>query len=641
MADDLLSLSSTFPDPTEADWLASVEKALKGRSLDAITRTTADGLKIRPLYRESDFPAADDPLGTPGAAPFLRGATAAPNAWLPWDIRQAFTNASPAITNSEILRDLERGVSSIELVVDASGRDGVQLGSLDDVTVALHGVDASIAPVAIDSVGGMGARIAALVGQWALEQEDPAGQKIDFNMDPLGTLAHTGRIPGGLNAAFAKAAEIAKALDHRFPHANLLRIDARMVHEAGGSEAQELAALIASAVDTLRHLEHRLDTAHVVQKTVFALAVDANYGIGVAKLRAARRLWARVQDALKLEARPMRLQAVTSARMLTRYDSWTNMLRNTAAAFAGAVGGADILTVRAFNEALGRPEELGRRIARNTQIIAMEESQLGRVADPTGGAWFTETFAGDLAEAAWKEFQQIESEGGYAASLMAGAFQARIAAVREARAKDIAKRKVPITGVSEFPLLEEVTAPVSDPPPVRARLEISDAGLAHFVPGGFPPAEDDATAERLVAIQLAAPFETLRDKAAAAQKPPAIFLATLGPLAEFTARADFARNLFAAGGLAAKEAPVPPQSAPEIAAAFKASGCHIACICGADARYAEEAEAAAKALKAAGAQRVWIAGKQEGEAIDSHIFMGCDVLHALTLAHAELGIAGD
>ena len=153
--------------------------------------------------------------------------------------------------------------------------------------------------------------------------------------------------------------------------------------------------------------------------------------------------------------------------------------------------GADILTIRPFNEALGIPEELGRRIARNTQIIAMEESQLGRVAYPTGGAWFTESFADDLAEAAWKEFQTIEAEGGYAETLVSGAFQKRIADVREARAKDIAKRKVPITGVSEFPLLDEITAPIADMPKVTPKDGVSAEGFAHFVKVDLPADEAD------------------------------------------------------------------------------------------------------------------------------------------------------
>ncbi|MAN46843.1 MAG: methylmalonyl-CoA mutase [Alphaproteobacteria bacterium] len=638
MADDILSLSSSFPDATEADWLASVEKALKGRGIDSITRKTADGLEIHPLYRESDFPTASDPLGTPGEAPYLRGPTAAPDKFMPWDIRQAFTHPSPHVTNEEILRDLERGVMSIELKLDATGRNGVQITTLNEMKAALDDVRADIATIALDHAAGAGAQAATLLALWGQSQADSQSLKLDFNMDPLGNLARTGNLEGGLNPTFARFAETLEQLGKAYPNAGFVRIDARMVHEAGGSEAQELAALIASAVDTLRRLDHRTDISTLIPRMSFAVALDSNYGIGVAKLRAARRLWARCLDALGQDAVPMRLHATSSARMLTRYDAWTNMLRNTGAAFAAAVGGADIVTIRPFNEALGTPEELGRRIARNTQIIAMEESQLGRVADPTGGAWFTETFADDLAEAAWKEFQAIEHEGGFAASLISGAFQDRIAAIRTERDKAIAKRKVPITGISEFPLLDEITAPVADDVSVTPRDGMSDEGFKHFVQKEMPPAEDDATCAPLEPIRLSGDYEALRDAAAAQPKTPTIFLATLGPLAEHNARADFARNLFAAGGLEATQPPVPPQSVSEAVAAFKASGSKLACICGADARYEDEASETAKALKAAGAVHVWLAGKFEGEGIDTNIFMGCDVLHTLKLTHAELGV---
>jgi len=639
MADDLLPLSSGFPDATEAEWLASVDKVLKGRGIDSITRKTVDGLAIHPLYRESDFAAATDPLGTPGKAPYLRGATAAPDRFKPWDIRQAFAHPSPEVTNEELLRDLERGVMSVELKLDCTGQHGIQISTLDDLRTALKDLRADIATIALDHGAGSGVTAATLLGLWGQEQDTPASLKFDFNMDPLGCLARTGMLKGGLNAAFARLSAAAQSLGEAYPEAGLVRIDARMVHEAGGSDAQELAALIASAVDTLRRLDNRTDISALISRMSFALALDGNYGLGVAKLRAARRLWARILDAMDQQAVPMRLQAVSSGRMLTRYDAWTNMLRNTAAAFAGAVGGADIMTIRPFNEALGIPEELGRRIARNTQIIAMEESQLGRVADPTGGAWFTETFADDLAEAAWKEFQTIEAEGGYAEALVSGAFQKRIADVREARAKDIARRKVPITGVSEFPLLDEITAPVADMPAVTPKDGVSTEGFAHFVKVDLPGEESDATADALPRIRLAEDFEALRDAADAAAKRPSAFLATLGPIAEHNARADFARNLFAAGGLEATQPPVPPQSVSEAVAAFRASGTRIACICGADARYEDEAAETAKALKAAGADHVWLAGKFEGDGIDSNIFMGCDVLHTLKLAHTTLGVA--
>jgi methylmalonyl-CoA mutase len=636
MADDILPFSSAFPEATEADWLREVEKALKGKGAETLTRKTADGIGIKALYRESDFAGARDPLGIPGAAPFLRGKTAAPDKWLPWDIRQSFAHPSAEQTNCEILRDLERGVSSVEVRVDGAGLSGVQLCSAQDFSTALKGVDASLATIALDSGRGMGARTAGLLGQWAEGQGNAAKLKLDFNINPLGTLAKTGRIEGGLDAAIAKSGALAAALAGKFPAANLFRMDGALVHEAGGSEAQELAALVASAIDTLRRLGETMDRQTASASMLFLVALDTNYGVGIAKLRAARRLWARCLEALGLPPSPMKLQAVTSARMLTKYDPWTNMLRNTSAAFAGAVGGVDILTVRAFNEALGLPEELGRRIARNTQIIAMEESQLGRVADATGGAWFTETLADDLAKAAWAEFQRIESEGGFAASLMAGAFQARVAAVREARAKDVARRKIPLTGVSEYPLLEEIGAPVAEVSPVNAK-PVSESGLKHFVQT-LPAKGADCVAAALEPIRLAAPFEALRDAAARSDRAPAVFLATLGSLAEFTARADFARNFFAAGGIVSKEAPIPPKTVAELVSAFRASGARIAVLCSTDKMYETEAAGAAEALKKAGAQRVWLAGKHEGAGIDANIFAGADVVHLLKLAQAELGV---
>ena len=209
---------------------------------------------MRPLYRESDFPSATDPLGTPGAAPYLRGPTAAPDAYLPWDIRQAFTHPDPATTNAEILRDLERGVSSIELTLDASGETGVQVTGLADLQTVLDGVDASIATIALDPVDAPGFIAAGLLATWAEGAPDPGALKLDFNLDPLGALARTGILTSPLADTFATLADMLSRLSGPFTGAGLIRIDARMVHEAGGSDAQELGALIASAVDTLRRL---------------------------------------------------------------------------------------------------------------------------------------------------------------------------------------------------------------------------------------------------------------------------------------------------------------------------------------------------------------------------------------------------
>ncbi|WP_300393565.1 methylmalonyl-CoA mutase family protein [Henriciella sp.] len=645
MADGFLSLSSQFETATEAEWLAAVEKALKGGGLERLTRKTDDGIAIRPLYREDGFASATDPLGAPGEAPYLRGAEAQPDAYLPWDIRQAFTHPDPETTNAEILRDLERGVSSVELAVDCTGEHGCAIEDANTLASVLKGVRADIATIALDHRGaGAGTSVAALLALWGEKQDEPKSLKFAFNIDPLGLLIRTGRVEGGLDAAFVRTAELARLLALSFPNATTLRADSRAIHEAGGSEAQELGGLIAHAVDTMRRLQTAgYDINTFPAQTVFTLATGGNYGLEIAKLRAARRLWARVLDAMGLEADPMRLQSVSSARMLTRYDAWVNMLRNTAACFAASVGGADVVTVRAFNEALGVPEELGRRTARNTQIIAMEESGLGRIADPAGGAWFEETLATDLAEDAWKEFQQIESEGGLAESLAAGKFQSRIKGVRDDRYKAIAKRKIPVTGVSEFPLIEEDGAPIADVTYASKATRVSNEGIKSFLKDLPDRSGDDTTAEALEPIHLARDFEALRDRAAAHEektgKRPAIFIATLGPLAEHNARVDFARNLFAAGGIEGKEAPSLPTSLEDIEAGFKASGCRIAVICGNDERYKTEAGDAARTLKKAGAQRVFIAGKAEAPYCDTNIFMGCDAVDVLTLAQAELGVA--
>lgn len=644
MADGMLSVSSAFKDATEADWLAGVEKALKGGGIERITRQTRDGIKIRPLYRETDFSSSADVRGEPGTGPFLRGGAEQPDAFLPWDIRQVFTHPDPAVTNREILRDLERGVTSVHLAVECSGKTGCIVTNLDQLSTALEGVRADIAGIGLGHRGaGSGASAAGLLALWASKQENPKAQKLAFNISPIRQLTKTGKIGGGIDAAMAKTAALVKALSAKFPASTGLEVEALDVHEAGGSEAQELGALMAGAVDMLRRLDQAgLSPKEAASQILFRIAVDANYGIGIAKLRAARRLWARVQEAIGLTPQPMVLNAVTSARMLTRYDAWVNMLRGTAACFAAATGGADSVTVRPFNESFGVPEELGRRIARNTQIMAMEESGLGRVADPSGGAWFSETLAEDLATAAWTEFQQIESEGGMVDSLVGGHLQARIAEKRAALMKDVARRKIPVTGVSEFPLLEEIKPPVADvssPPPGDG---VDPVGLDTLLPGFEAAPGADTISEPLERISIAAPFEVLRDRAEAQFEAtgarPSIFLATLGPLAEHTGRVDFARNLFAAGGIEAKAAPVPPKSVSELAAAFAASGCKIAVVCGGDKRYADEAEAAAQSLKKAGAAALWLAGKHQADGVDRHIFMGCDVVHELTIALAELGV---
>ncbi|MBU6371389.1 MAG: methylmalonyl-CoA mutase [Alphaproteobacteria bacterium] len=626
----LTALAADFPEVDEARWRALAEKALAGAPWDRLVKRTADDLRIQPVYRETDIAAAGEPFGAPGQAPFARGRTATRDAFLPWHIRQAVAHADPAGANAEILDELRGGASSIELVVDPTGASGVALLETRDVARALDGLLVDLAPVSLDA-GAYGLRAAELVADY-LRDAGQAAAPPAFNVDPIGALMTTGRIGADDLAA---AVAFARAWPDTFPGAAMLRADARPVHEAGGSEAQEIAAALATGVAYLRALTAAgaaLDEANAAIS--FTLAVGPDVLVEAAKLRALRLAWARVMEAAGAAPadRAARVVATTSRRMMTRRDPWSNILRTTAAAFAAAVGGAEAITVRPLTDALGPPSPFARRIARNTQIILMEESRLGHVVDPAGGAWFVEAMTRDLAEAAWKEFQGIEAQGGIIEALLGGALQSEIEIVRTRREKAIATRRETITGVTDFPLLDERAPPLA-PAVAPARR-------------GEAPAPRGAvtTAKALAPIRWAAPFEALRDVADAQAKRPAVFFANLGPLAEFSARSNFAQNLFAAGGVAAFGADTPYADHAALAAAFKASGLTVAVLTGSDTRYAAESLEAATALKAAGCTWLIHAGKPADEAavrakgFDQFIFAGQDALDALTTLHAALGV---
>lgn len=664
MADDL-PLSAEFPPSNEAQWRALAEKALEGAPLSKLITKTEHGVPVQPLYRSTDWAA--DASGLPGAAPFIRGGRSANDQYLPWDIRQVVSHPDPGFAADQVMEALEGGVSSIELRVDAAGEHGVVARSAVDIERILKGVKLDLAAVALEAAGAsstQGIELAALLAA-AIDRRNAADAMIAFNVDPIGALARTGALPGPADEEMAQAASFARDVAVEFPKASALRADSRPVHEAGGTEVQELAFLVAAGAEYVRALMQAGMSADAACKTIlFTISVGADYQIEMSKLRAARRMWARVAEAFgaKGSAAGMKLQAVTSRRMLTRRDPWVNILRNTAACFAAGVGGADIVTVRAFTDAMGLPGKLARRLARNTQVIAQEESSLGKVVDAPGGAWSIEKLGDDLAKAAWALFQQVEREGGLVKALQLGGFQTGVADARNARLKATAKRKELITGVTDFPLLNEEVPSVEvvnlaaivrraaeasgRAPAARSWFSLKTAAADKATLADLSrTTEDGAEAEPFWPIRVAEPFERLRDLAdqrTAAGRAPKVFLAAIGPLAEHSARLQYAQNFFTAGGIGA----VPSSGdAVWLAQAVKTAGVSIACICGSDKRYADEAVAVAKALKQAGVGRLYLAGKPgEREAefraagVDEFIHIGVDVLASLELAHAELGL---
>ena len=600
------ALASGFTDPEIARWQELAEKALKGAPFERLIGTTYDGVPVRPLYTSADVPNPAKRTGVAGQAPFIRGAEAVRDAFLPWDIRQTILNPDPQAANQTALYDLERGVSSLEFVIDPSGNCGVAAKRVADFQVLIKGILLALATVALDAPADPLGAARALAD--AVPEGDRATAKLAFNLDPMAA-----RMNGQTGCSLEAAAGFAAQTMSIFPYATCLRADARPVHEGGGSEAQELAVLIASGIAHVRAGEALGLTAEAVNSTLlFTLASGPDVVLEIAKQRAARRLWARVLDACGVAA-PMRLQAVTSGRMQTKRDPWTNILRATCACFGAAAGGADVITVLPYSSAIGLADENARRIARNTQLILQEESHLGRVTDPAGGAWAMEALAEDLAQAAWPLVQEIERAGGLPSALDQGLVQGWVAQTRAARTRDIAKRKTQLIGINIYANLDEVL-------PTTPFISATAAPAAPLA-GAIPP------------MRLAQDFEALRDRADSLS--PKIFLATLGSLAKFSARAGFARNAFEAGGIRALGADTAYVDHAALITAFKASGARLVCLCGDDATYEAEATEVAAALKAAGAQQIWLAGKFQAATIDRNLFAGSDILaeltHAITL----------
>ena len=650
MSVEKVKLASGFEMPTEDDWRDLVAETLKGADFEKrLVSHTADGVKVGPLY--------------------ARRAHAAPvsglSAGRPWRISARVDHPLSWVASVQALEDLKNGADSLTLVfpggLSARGY-GVACQSVAELDTALAGVDLDMVAVRIDP-GPTGrinaALVAALVERRGLKPQNCA---IDFGIDPIGNLAHRGRLATDWQSVSRRIADAAEELKSKGFDGPYLTNDLRVYHEAGASEAQELALALATGVAYLRALvECGWSGTDASRALSWTFAVDADQFMGIAKLRAMRRLWSRVEEASSIEANAIRINAESAWRMMTKRDPWVNMLRGTMATFAAGIGGADSMTVLPHTQVLGLPDPFARRVARNTQNVLLEESNLWRVADPSAGAGGYEALTEELAQTAWMLFQQIETEGGIVEGLKTGSVQVGIGAVADARTKEVSLRKAGITGTSEFPLLDGAVVEVLDvaadpqrglPHGSDGNPELAFADVIAGLAGGKSRAEitpgptASLQADPLRSTRIAEPFEALRDKADQHRQtsgaPPQVFLASLGMIAAHTTRSTWMKNLLAAGGIEAISSEG-FGSAMEASEAFKASGARVACVCSSDDVYAEMAEDTAQELKQAGAVRVLLAGrpgKQEprlkSAGVDSFVFEGQDMVVFLATLQDDL-----
>jgi methylmalonyl-CoA mutase len=473
------ALAAEFPAATRAQWLKLVERVLKGgRFEDQLVARTVDGLAIQPLYaRRTD--AQPIAARTPGAR---------------WQIMQRIDHPDAAAANAQAQQELENGADGLVLVGTGSpGAHGFGLlPSPGVIERVLDGVklDAGIA-IEFDlspHTKDLPLALAALVERRGLE---PAAVNIRFGFDPLGAAALSGGFPLPWAQFGPLVAELAKNLAAQGFARAIVVADGRVVHGAGGSEAQELAYALAVAVAYLRAFEAggiALDDAR--RMIFFRFAADADQFLTIAKFRALRRLWQRVEESCRLAPEPAFIGAETAWRTMTRNDPYENILRATIAVFAAGIGGADAITVLPFTAARGLPDDFARRIARNTQLILLDEANVAKVTDPAAGTGWGEDLSDQLCRAAWILFQEIEAAGGAAAALEWGIIQKKVATTRAAREQALADGKDTLVGANEFRDSEAANVPVLD----AARVTVPAMPVAIAV-------------EPLAPMRLAAPFE--------------------------------------------------------------------------------------------------------------------------------------
>lgn len=572
---------------------------------------TYEGFPIRPLYTGADELAEQ---ALPGRWPFVRGGDALRDVKSGWKVAEAFPagDATAAEVNGSVLLSLTEGVSALVLHI---GDGAIATGELDR---ALDGVFLDLVPIVVVPAGDgpvYRAAAEALLGMLdGLDGDQRSRLSVDLGGDPL-TAPLGGRPAPALADVTAVAATAVASFDG---HVRAVTVDGPKLHELGANASWELGAAIGAGVEYLRALvEAGLPAPAALRQISFRFAADDDQFMTIAKLRAARRLWARVAEVAGApESGAATLHVATSLPMMAQRDPWVNMLRTTVAAFAAGVGGADTVLVHPFDVAIdggfpGTARSFARRIARNTQLLLLEESHLGQVLDPAGGSWFVEDLTSRLADAAWKNFQEIEAAGGFAAALEQ--VRERIAEVAGRRAEDIAHRRTAITGVNEFPDLAEIPLPLGNPLPSVHRY--------------------------------AADFEALRDRSDAHLEKtgarPAALLLPLGPLAEHNIRATFAANLLASGGIGTVN-PGPLDAAGVGAAVSAAGGAEVAVICGTDARYGDEVAEVVSAARAAGVRHILLAGPEKAVADadpkpDGYLNAKIDAVSALSDLLTRLG----
>jgi methylmalonyl-CoA mutase len=576
MAEKYNNLFAEFPPVSTQQWMDKVTADLKGADFNKkLVWKTNEGFDVQPFYRAENMDEVSFLNSLPGEFPFVRGTKKTNNEWL---VRQSIAVTDLAEANKKALNYLMRGVDSLAFVFN-----GGEL-TVADLDVLLK--DVCLPAVEVNFVGCCSVKATeAFVAYVKKAGYDLAEVKGSVEYDPFGKFAVTGVLRNGAEHVLANAASLIEQTSE-MKKFKTLAVNGKNFGNAGASAVQELGFSLAQGAEYLTALtEKGVEIDAVAKKLKFNFSVSANYFMEIAKLRAARLLWAQIVKAYGPKcdcSAKMTIHAETGSWNKTVYDAYVNMLRTQTEAMSASIGGADSITVLPFNAVYEQPTEFSDRIARNQQLLLKEESHISKIVDPAAGSYYIEELTAALAENAWKLFIDVQEKGGFIAALREGFIQAEVKKMAGKRDSNVATRRENLLGVNQFPNFTE-------------KVE-SELDAAVFAPVDLTA--EGAEIETLKPYRGAQAFEALRYKTdvyAKTNKRPLAFMLTIGNLAMRKARAQFACNFFAVAGFEVLDNNGFKTVEEGVEAAQKA-GAAIVVICSSDDEYAELAPAAFDAI---------------------------------------------
>jgi methylmalonyl-CoA mutase len=701
-------LLAEFPPVSYDNWRKLVEAELKGAPFDKkMFTTTYEGITLKPIYRREDVAQLSHVNSLPGFAPFVRGTSASGFVKEPWSVSQEITCASPTEFNHAARNSIARGLNALNMVLDRATRNGhdpdwaqpedvggggLSIATLSDLDRALEGVDLEKTSLFVRSGASALPFAALLIALTKKRRKTSAQLRGCIEMDPLGVLAHEGRLPQSLTGAYREMATLTRWSASHAPQLQTVCVHSRAWHESGGSAVQELAFTLATGVEYLRQLNQLgLEVNVAAPRIRFAVTVGVNFFMEIAKLRALRMLWSRVVAAAggNEAAQKISLHVRTAQWNQTVVDPYNNLLRATVEAFAGVLGGCDSMQVAAFDEVVRAPDDFSLRIARNTQLVLQKECALDHVMDPAGGSWYVESLTGELATRGWALFQEVEKLGGMEAALRAGFPQKTVTATAVEKIKAVARRRDSIVGVNQYanPKEKPLDLPGVDGKAFHKRrvqqiashrTSLDDAEnqivLDHLAEVIGPNVWDgfeacvaaagagatlgeltrairilDSPCTPITPVSLtraAAQFEALRAAMNRQPGPVQVFLCNMGSLKEHKARADFARGFFSVGGYEVVS-PEGFKTSEDAVTAFLKSKARVAVICSTDDNYPVLVPALTAEIRAHKPDALIVLAGFPTDQIEAHkksgvnefVHIRADALEVLAKIHNQLGIA--